>query len=353
MDKSVDDLTKNTLLKKIAPGQRQSQSAPRGWSAKKPQQQNLGSAGAARMPASERFKIPANYDISKQFAGTNGRHFTTLDKIPAMPKSGWLTTPEPEHHVAHIETIESAADLPSVKENLRASRTRIPVISRFDSLAPDAESMSFMELNSGSDHFPASAVVQKIAYQMKNAPDIAKSDSNGSKVQGVPVAYVEAKAFYANRPGLYSLRHLVRLLQYEIDRAIVFSRSVLVIIAAIENFPMLSLKGSQALEMTERMAFELLKPAFRKIDLIGVFSEGRFIVVCPEMSVEEAQQRAAILCKGAVSSNLVCDGETFNFSFSVGIAQSSAEISDIESLLAMADLSADDASAAGGNAVCF
>jgi len=168
-----------------------------------------------------------------------------------------------------------------------------------------------------------------------------------------PIEHAEALAFYDNDTAAFNLRYLGRMLAYEMQRAHMFNRKVGVVVLSIDGFRPIGLNyGTMALDTVLQAVCAVLRNAFRPIDFVGRLSEDRFAVVCPEMPLEQLTTIANNVCKACSLFEIKHQWNTFNFTVSIGVAISSPEINDANSLLALADLVCDDAIEASGNGVC-
>lgn len=165
---------------------------------------------------------------------------------------------------------------------------------------------------------------------------------------------IDSLAMFDKQTGTFNFRYIANRFSYEFDRAMLFGRTVTVMIVAVDDLKNIGLEyGSGALDKVLETVATILRGSFRSIDLIGRFAEGRFIVVCPEIANDEITRAAQIIGQACAQIELKQQWHTYKFTVSIGIAHSSPDLQDPDSLLAFADLCADDATEAGGNSICF
>ena len=259
------------------------------------------------------------------------------------------------------------------KADLRLSRTRIPVkallpgnnnSSAFDRAvgagAVDSSSQHFA-IPQGPRAFPAEPPMPtQRTFQSQTPPPapaqqmVEINPDRRIVKQALTPDEVEALALYDGQTNSYNLRYLMSRLEYEVQRAHTFGRDVMVMVVAVDNFQSIGLDfGAMALDRVLETVCLILRNGLRPIDLVGRLSEGRFAVVCPEISNEDVTTLAQIVSQACGAVEIKHQWQSMKFTVSIGIAKLSDEVNDSESLLAFADLCADDASGSGGNAICF
>jgi diguanylate cyclase (GGDEF)-like protein len=165
---------------------------------------------------------------------------------------------------------------------------------------------------------------------------------------------LERLAMYDSETDAYNLRYMVKRLGYEIERIRIFGGNVAVMVVSVDDLRNIGMEyGQGGLDRVIGTVSALLINGLRPVDLTGRLNEDRFVVVCPGMANEDLDKLANDLCRAYNSIEIKHQWHAFKFTVSIGISVSSTEICDAESLLALADMNADDATAAGGNAVCF
>lgn len=165
---------------------------------------------------------------------------------------------------------------------------------------------------------------------------------------------IDRLAMFDGQTGAYNFRYIANRFAYEFDRAKLFGRTVTVMIVSIDEYANIALEyGPGAFDRVMETLANILQSSFRCVDLVGRFAEGRFLIVCPEMPNEEITRLAQIIGQACAQIEMKHQWHTYHFTVSIGIAHSSPELEDPDSLLAYADLCCDDAVDAGGNAICF
>jgi diguanylate cyclase (GGDEF)-like protein len=161
---------------------------------------------------------------------------------------------------------------------------------------------------------------------------------------------IDARAFYDQATHAYNLRYLVRMIQQEVVRAETFGRPLSILVVSIDNFKNIGMEyGTLGMDKSQAAIAATLMGNCRKVDMVGKYTDSRFIVVCPELGVTEASQMAAHMT--TVCGQLVVPHQwhSIKLSVSVGIASLGEYATDFESLIALGDLGADMVSENGGN----
>jgi diguanylate cyclase (GGDEF)-like protein len=163
---------------------------------------------------------------------------------------------------------------------------------------------------------------------------------------------IHERALYDLKTGVWNLRYIVTRLQYELYRAQHLQRPLCVMVVALDHFATIAMEYGTADKGIPALAAALFQN-IGPLDMLGRFSEQRFLVICPEVGREQIEQHANQLREACSRATITHDRTSFNLTVSMGIAVLSAGIEDAESLMAIADLGADKVSDSGGNSLCF
>lgn len=180
--------------------------------------------------------------------------------------------------------------------------------------------------------------------------------SGAEKLEAAPLTNqeVDARAFFDPQTQAYNFRYILRRLEHELARAKYFDRSVAVLVISIDTIKRMPAEWGQspidkALDLVAATLFSHSRP----FDLIGRYTDDRFVLICPELSLDEVTKIAEDI-RDACSVILVKhQWQELRLSVSIGIAISSPEFEDVESLIAIADVGADTVTQNGGNGFCF
>ena len=163
---------------------------------------------------------------------------------------------------------------------------------------------------------------------------------------------IEQRATFDSQTPAFNLRYVVRMLRHELVRSQFFGRTVSILVVSIDNFDKIE---TEATAVVVEKALDAVAHAVifscRPIDMVARYMQSRFLVVCPETEEQQATEFAEKVRKTCEQIAVSHQWQTHRVSASIGIACSSAECSDLESLLAMADLGADMVGERGGNGV--
>ncbi len=165
---------------------------------------------------------------------------------------------------------------------------------------------------------------------------------------------IDARAFFDSQTQAYNFRYIVRRMEHELARAKYFDRTVSILVISIDTIKIIPAECGQgpvdkSLDTVASTLFNNVRP----IDLIGRYTDDRFVVVCPEISLEEVALLAEKIRHACANIVVKHQWQDFKLSVSIGIAVSSPEFDDVESLIAIADLGTDMITQRGGNGVCF
>ncbi len=122
--------------------------------------------------------------------------------------------------------------------------------------------------------------------------------------------------------GLFNRREMSRLLEEELDRARRYQRPMAVLWVDFDHFKDVNdTFGHAAGDSVLRSISRLLLGSVRSVDAIGRFGGEEFVIVLPEMDLEEARDTAERLrCKVAEKPQPLGNGQEVPLTISVGVA---------------------------------
>lgn len=159
---------------------------------------------------------------------------------------------------------------------------------------------------------------------------------------------IDERALYDSQTRAYNLRHIVRMLRHEYTRATFNGSPLSIFVIAIDNFATIP---PGAVEKAVDAVSRALLTNGRPIDLVGRYTEGRFMLVSPEMNAQQAAEAAEIIRKLCENIAVSHQWQNLKMTASIGVATTAAGIDDVESLIALADLGSDMVVEQGGNGV--
>ena len=165
---------------------------------------------------------------------------------------------------------------------------------------------------------------------------------------------LDALSLFDLQTQAYNFRYMVKRLEQELVRAKFFDRAMALFVIRVDGIESMpnslgQIQKDKALKSVAANLFKLVRP----VDLIGRYSDDKFVVACPEMSHAEASALAKKISQQCSHTAEKQQREESDLSVSIGIAISSAEYSELALLLAVADVGADTVTLAGGNGQCF
>ncbi|MGH9554003.1 MAG: GGDEF domain-containing protein, partial [Terriglobales bacterium] len=170
------------------------------------------------------------------------------------------------------------------------------------------------------------------------------------QIQQLSQEEIEKKALIDSPTETYNLRSMVRMLQHEVNRSIQFNRPLSVMVVGLSQLKTVEgLNGLVAFTLALSAAATRIKAHCGVADLVGRYSEYRFMVICPERTAEDAMKLAEHIRMGFEQSFA---NSQVSIPAAVGVASMSDGCEDVESLIAIADLGADMALERGDNRIC-
>jgi diguanylate cyclase (GGDEF)-like protein len=164
---------------------------------------------------------------------------------------------------------------------------------------------------------------------------------------------IEERAFYDPLTSTHNFRFLVRMLDREIRRARFYNRPLSVLVIAIPSLKLVKAQyGLLPYSLALTGVAQTLLRACGPIDLVGKYGDERFLYVCPEKSLEQAAELADQL-RAAFETLVIPCQYPIRLPPSIGLATYSQEFSELESLIAVADLGADLVIQRGGNGFSY
>lgn len=179
-------------------------------------------------------------------------------------------------------------------------------------------------------------------------PAPESGNSGHSSVQGSDS--LDSTGVFDAQTQTYSFKYMVSRIQQELIRSQYFQRQAAVFVVAIDILQAVPSTWGQKEKDRVLQAVSLsLINSVRPVDLVGRFAEERFFILCPEITVDSSQELAETLRAACSATKVKHEWHDIPLSVSIGIAVSSDQVTDIETLLAEADVGADLAMQNGGN----
>lgn len=164
---------------------------------------------------------------------------------------------------------------------------------------------------------------------------------------------VDRRAFFDNDTPTYNFRYMLRSLRRELTRARRYKRALSVCVVTIDNYPNIFHQyGVLAVESVVNSAAETLIRACRAdVDMVGRYSEDRFILILPETPIEGAGILAERIRAKFEGLSVMSQWNRIKLSTSIGICQF-PDAQGLEEIIAQAEIAAEIVMAKGGNGVC-
>jgi diguanylate cyclase (GGDEF)-like protein len=145
---------------------------------------------------------------------------------------------------------------------------------------------------------------------------------------------------------------MMRLLQHQLNIARQYDRPLTVMIVALNGLKALELnQGLVAYSLALSAGAIRLYDHCTASDIVGCYTENRFMVICPERSPEQVRALAETILHAFNSSFLTAQVQVL-IPASIGYVSVSHGCEDVESLIAIADVGADTAIELGENTIC-
>lgn len=153
--------------------------------------------------------------------------------------------------------------------------------------------------------------------------------------------------------GLFNRRELARLLEDEIRRADRYNRRLGVLWIDLDHFKLVNDRyGHAAGDTVLQSVSQLLADSIRSMDAIGRYGGEEFVVLLPEMDLEEARGSAERLRRLVLDTPLtIAGGEQVRLTISVGVAVFPVHGTNADQLCEAADRAMYRAKEAGRNQV--
>jgi len=138
--------------------------------------------------------------------------------------------------------------------------------------------------------------------------------------------------------GVYNRRHFFSLGNRELNRARRFNRSLSILMAEVDHFQGICDNydyeiGNQALRLTAKRFLKDL----RIIDVLGRYTEEKFVILLADTDMNGAEKVAARLVRQNGEASLNTDRGTITPTISLGISSTTGEIPTLEALVERAD----------------
>jgi diguanylate cyclase (GGDEF)-like protein len=197
---------------------------------------------------------------------------------------------------------------------------------------------------------------EKEALDLLKNPDVKKSIFAPSEpVRELADDEIDMRAFYDRGTPTYNFRYLIRNFRRELTRSYRYKRYVSILVVSIDNLERIGQEyGVLALDSAVAAAAEVLVNTCRSdVDMVGRYTEDKFIVLCPETPGRGAMVLAERIRKKFEGIAIQHQWHTIRVYASIGIAYFPGHGKDIESLIAQADLATEMVAERGGNGVSF
>lgn len=164
---------------------------------------------------------------------------------------------------------------------------------------------------------------------------------------------VDRRAFFDKDTPTYNFRYMLRSLRRELTRARRYKRALSVCVVVIDGYADIFYKyGVLAVESTVNSAAETLIRACRAdVDMVGRYSEDRFLLILPETPIEGAGILAERIRAKFEALSVMSQWNKIKVSSSIGVCQF-PDAQGLEEIIAQAEIAAEIVMAKGGNGVC-
>jgi len=164
---------------------------------------------------------------------------------------------------------------------------------------------------------------------------------------------IEEKAFYDPLTNTHNFRFLVRMLDRELKRSRHFGRPLTLLVIALPSLKLVKAQyGLLPYSLALTGVAQTLLRGCGPVDLVGRYGDERFLYVCPEKTLAQAAEFAEH-ARSAFESLVIPCQYPIRLPPSIGIAAYNEEFTELESLIALADLGADLVIQRGGNGVSY
>lgn len=203
------------------------------------------------------------------------------------------------------------------------------------------------------------ALAQQVQSAQESASDIRPVPAQAPMPVAAPqpqqqfnIDDLERKILFDAVTSTYNLRTVLRILQQDFKRSLQYNRPLSVMMVELNDLSLLEQNhGLVAYTLGLTGAAEILRAIATPADVIGRYSENRFIILCPERTLEDARAFAERI-RDAFATNAIHMQYQFRIPASIGLSSVSEQCPDLESLIAIADIGADTALQSGDNKVC-
>lgn len=164
---------------------------------------------------------------------------------------------------------------------------------------------------------------------------------------------LERHAFYDKHTNTHSFRYLLRMLQHEVNRALIYHRPLSILIVAFPDLRTVEQNGGLLLySLALKAVSDNLLHSAGATDIIGRYTEDRFMIILPERDQPASTLHAERL-RTLFESIVIPSQYSVRMPASIGVSIFCEYCRDVESLIAVADLGADMVIQQGGNGSCF
>ncbi len=152
--------------------------------------------------------------------------------------------------------------------------------------------------------------------------------------------------------GLYNRHHLLNVMETEFSRAERKGHSIAFMLIDLDHFKKVNDSyGHQAGDTTLQAATQIIGKSIRRSDIAFRYGGEEFLVILPEITLNNARQRAEQLRQAIDELEILFKGETIHISASIGMAIYPQHGSTGDEMLSRVDHALYQAKKAGRNKV--
>lgn len=163
---------------------------------------------------------------------------------------------------------------------------------------------------------------------------------------------LERNAFIDEQTGLFNERSVARKLDQQLTRARRFKQPLSMVLLVIDGFENFAAEAqSMTVEIILKNLSQDLTKNVRDVDIVGTVAPGRFMILCPETSLEQVFRQAERVVN-LISMRAITDqSHTWSITVSCGVSAYPEHGKESESLLKAASEAAATAVHKGGNRI--
>lgn len=197
-----------------------------------------------------------------------------------------------------------------------------------------------------------------INYRVKNIGDgelgeIAKTINHLAEMLASSHSHIREKSIHDSLTGLINRREFNHRLETELARAQRYNQPFALLLADVDNFKAINQEnGHLAGDKVLRVLAVTLSREVRPIDTVARYGNDLFIIIIPDIGVDDALITAHRLRKTVEDPNIFLrNGKSINLTISIGLVVCPDDGSDLETLLAHVEDAVNKAKNEGSNSV--